>query len=269
MRWPVKIVLAVVLLALASIICWQVLRVREPVYQGRTLSPWLQEYVSADSLPLTDEKTATMNRAGNAVRHIGTNAVPFLVAMAGAKDSFLKRVIIIVVRNQSIIQVHLRTDKEKRQMAVFGFYALGPVGRDAVPALIDLVKDEDADVRITATDCLGNIGPDAKAAVPFLLPYLNSTNRMIAWDATVNMGRIHMEPALVVPVLVSNLTATNISMRYHGTTIIALGKFGEHAKPAIPSIVAFLNDENEDNRSAATNALRLIDPEAAAKAGVK
>lgn len=271
MRKPVYIGLIVLIITVvARMMTWQVLRMREPVYQGKTLTTWLEEYRAADNpFPITEEKTATMGRAGNAIRHIGTNAVPFLVEKARAKDSPLKRLITIVVRNQSLIRIHFRTDKEKRQMAVFGFYALGPLGKDAVPALIDLVKDVDPNVRLSAADCLGNIGPDAKAAVPLLLPYVNSTSRIVAWDTTVNLGRIHMEPALVVPAIVTNLTATNISMRYRGTTIAALGKFGEHAKAAVPFIVPFLNDADEDNRSEATNALKAIDSEAAAKLGVK
>jgi HEAT repeat protein len=78
-----------------------------------------------------------------------------------------------------------------------------------------------------------------------------------------------MEPELVVPALVQHLGATNISMHYRGFTIDALAKFGERAKEAVPHLLPFLNDADEDNRSSATNALKAIDADAAAKAGVK
>jgi hypothetical protein len=51
--------------------------------------------------------------------------------------------------------------------------------------------------------------------------------------------------------------------------IWALAELGTHAKSAIPTLVALLNDGDADFRSRATNALKQIDPEAAAKAGVK
>jgi hypothetical protein len=40
----VQIALAVVLVILAGVIGWQGLRLREPVYQGRRLSDWLNAY---------------------------------------------------------------------------------------------------------------------------------------------------------------------------------------------------------------------------------
>jgi hypothetical protein len=269
MRKRVQIALAVLLVVIAGIIGWQVLRGREPVYEGKGLTVWLEEYLAADNpFPVTEEKTATMGRAGIAIRHMGTNAVPFLMEMARAKDSVPKRLIEIIARHQSLIRWQLRTDHEKRQMAVFGFYALGSIGNEAIPALVTLLHDQDSDVRLSAADCLGNIGPEAKIAVPLLLPFVNDTNRIVAWDTTVNLGRIHMEPALVVPVLIERLSSSN-AMRYRGTTIYALSKFGEHAKSAIPFIVPYLSDGNDDTRSEATNAIKAIDPEAAAKAGVK
>ena len=266
----VKFALAVLAAVLLAVAVWQCLRSGEPSYQGRTLTAWLVDYLGADDpFPITEEKKATMQRAGDAIRDMGTNAVPHLIKMVNAKDSTLTRIITIIAQHQSMVRVNLRTEKEKRQMAVFGFYALGAKGKSAVPALVELLNSQDQDVRLSAADCLGNIGPDAKAAVPLLLPYLNSTNRIVAWDTTLNLGRIHMEPELVVPVLVQQLVATNISMRYRGTTIGALAEFGERAKEAVPHLIPFLTDADEDKRASATNALKTIDAVAAAKAGVR
>ncbi|HWQ91319.1 MAG TPA: HEAT repeat domain-containing protein [Clostridia bacterium] len=266
----VKLALAVLAAVLLALAVWQCLRSGEPSYQGRTLTAWLLDYVAADKpFPITEEEKATMHRAGDAIRDMGTNAVPHLIKLVSAKDSSFKHIITIIAQHQSIVRVNLRTEKEKRQMAVFGFYALGPMGKSAVPALVELLNSQDHDVRLSAADCLGNIGPDAKAAVPLLLPYLNSTNRIVAWDTTVNLGRIHMEPELVVPALVQHLVATNISMHYRGTTIDALARFGEQGKEAVPHLIPFLTDTDEGNRFSATNALKTIDADAAAKAGVR
>jgi len=40
-------------------------------------------------------------------------------------------------------------------------------------------------------------------------------------------------------------------------------------KPAVPSLLRLLDDEDQGTRCSATNALKLIDPEAAARAGVR
>jgi HEAT repeat protein len=267
MRKLVQIALAVLLVVVGSVIAWQVLRLREPVYQGKTLNAWLQEYVAADNqFPVTEEKAASLRRAGDGIRRIGTNALPFLVQMARAKDSPFKRFITAAARNQSLIRVHLRTDKEIRDLAVVGFYALGPIGKDAVPVLVELLNGQDRDVRLIGADCLGNIGPDAKVAVPALLSFLNNTSRDVRFATTVNLGRIHMDAALVVPILITNLTKSNAILPI---TINVLGKFEQEAKPATFALLQFLNHENEYVRVEATNALKKIDPEAAAKAGVR
>ena len=81
MRKRVYIALAVLLVILAGVIAWQVLRKpepkREPVYHGKGLRAWLNEYLTTgDSL-----------RAEAAVRQIGANAIPTLLDMLRTKDS--------------------------------------------------------------------------------------------------------------------------------------------------------------------------------------
>ena len=49
--------------------------------------------------------------------------------------------------------------------------ALGRIGRDAVPALITALQDDDNDVRRWAAEALGNIGAQARDAVPALTDY--------------------------------------------------------------------------------------------------
>ena len=83
MRKRVQVALAFVLVATAGVIVWQGLREREPVYQGKPLSVWLQRYNTHGSFiglrpePMADE----------AVRQIGTNAIPTLLHMLRAHDS--------------------------------------------------------------------------------------------------------------------------------------------------------------------------------------
>jgi HEAT repeat protein len=48
-----------------------------------------------------------------------------------------------------------------------------------------------------------------------------------------------------------------------------LARIGTNAQQTVPDLIPMLNDSNALIRSAATNALKAIDPEAAAKAGVK
>jgi hypothetical protein len=83
-RKPLKIVLAIVLVAIAGAIAWQILRTREPSYQGRSLGSWLTAYYPVtQKTPATERarKAEEMRKAHEAVRQIGTDALPTLLRM--------------------------------------------------------------------------------------------------------------------------------------------------------------------------------------------
>ena len=267
MRKWAKFALAISVVAVVGVLVWQSLRQREPFYEGRSLRAWLIDFNT--SFPWLPGQDAEKNlRAGEAIRRIGTNALPFLVEMARAKDSSLSSLIGSLAMKQNLIRARFWTENDEHQLAASGFQALGQTGAEAVPSLVALLHDPDLLLRLNAAGCLGNIGPDAKAAIPALLPLLNNKSRMVAWDTTLNLGKIHMEPDLVVPALIEKLGALEASS-YRGTVMSALGRFGKLATPAIPAILPFLHDADNNIRTEATNALKAIDAEAAAKAGVK
>ena len=70
MRWPLKIALAVGLVVLAGLITWQLMRVREPVYQGKPLTFWLSERIHGNM----DEygRAYALATSRDAVQAIGT-----------------------------------------------------------------------------------------------------------------------------------------------------------------------------------------------------
>ena len=65
------------------------LRSKEPSYQGRSLTDWLNDYARTQYandpepwIPLwTEEDKAVRTRSENAIRKIGTNALPVLLKM--------------------------------------------------------------------------------------------------------------------------------------------------------------------------------------------
>jgi HEAT repeat protein len=85
----------------------------------------------------------------------------------------------------------------------------------------------------------------------------------------MSLARIHAEPELVVPALINSLNDPYSSPE-KWVILNGLGRFGTNAKPAVPTLVALLNGQYPRSvKSAAALALRSIDPEAAAKAGLK
>jgi len=71
---------------------------------------------------------------------------------------------------------------------------LGPLGKPAVPCLIDLLSDVDEDVRAQAADCLGNIGPTASEAESKLLLCANDPSDVVECSAISVLARIKAKP---------------------------------------------------------------------------
>jgi HEAT repeat protein len=260
-----KVALGIWFVTVSGVVFWQFLGRSEPLYDRKPLTAWLQK--EPEFFEEAEEKGSDGWRAVIAIRHIGQDAVPYLVEMARVKDSPLKKLIISAFPFEQPISGIIRPAKETRQMAVFGFYALGPMGKDAVPALIELLRDKDIGVRYHAAQCLGYIGPDAESAIPQLLLLSNQPDRVLAWTAMSSVGKIHKGSSVVVPALITNLLSTNRLL--YDRTMLALGDFGGQAQAAAPFILPFLNDADELIRADAASVLKQIVPEVAAKAGIQ
>src|SRR5262249_14427422 len=118
---------------------------------------------------------------------------------------------------------------------------------------------------------LNAMGPEAqRTAIPIFVRVAGSSDaaeRDVATWALFSVDAEHANQRLVVPALVNALADTNFVIRLLAAT--CLGDFGANAQPAVPVLVRLLNDPTSRVRPDATNALRKIDPEAAARAGVK
>src|SRR5258705_13434672 len=104
-------------------------------------------------------RSSNQQEADKAVREIGTNALPYLLKLAGRKDSALKQRFFSIYRRQSWLKLPIHDAQFYRVEATCGFAALHEKARPAVPALIRLLKDEDYQVREIAANDLGMIGP--------------------------------------------------------------------------------------------------------------
>jgi HEAT repeat protein len=159
-----------------------------------------------------------------------------------------------------------------RQLATEALGQFGADARPAVPALIEIYDRNTAESSHAVT-ALGLIGPAAKPAVPTLVRGLANTepDSEFRLQCIWALGRIHAEPELAVPALMDSLgetlSDTDVRVRLFSTT--ALGQYGPDARPAVPLLTNLLQDPNPNVRLEATNALKLIDPAAAAQAGIK
>src|SRR5579872_4898885 len=91
-----RIVLIVLFAAILGGFAWDVLRQREPVYQGKPLSVWLEGY---------ERGGWARQNADEAVRQAGTNAIPTLLRMLQEKDSPMMLKLVALARRQHFIKI--------------------------------------------------------------------------------------------------------------------------------------------------------------------
>jgi hypothetical protein len=261
----------------------------EPRYQGMRLGAWLERISvisEARRTPMTDHDRVQLSQAQDAVRHIGVRAIPQLLKWADATNE---------IRLYSM---------PAYQMARIGFQTLGPAAQPAVPrlanlltnkspllrgnALVDLAAigngaasalpsvlkclttDPVLYIRYWAAGLVGSIGTnDPDQVIPVLASLLNPTNDpTLRINSMESLTKFQAQADQVVPILAGLLNSTNdLDTRVNGLQYLA--RFRALARSAVPTIVLCLNDESPAIRMAATNALRVIDREAAIASGVR
>src|SRR5260221_387214 len=135
--------------------------------------------------------------------------------------------------------------------------ALGKLGEDAIPDLIEAMSDGDAYVRAGAAKALGTLG--ATTAVPFLIDALRDKDFLVGMDAAEALGKIgdtRAVPALIEAVY--NEDDEYGILRFYD--VIALGELKDSA--AIPILLKALHDKSRNVRSRAAWALGEIGSDA-------
>lgn len=182
--------LAALAAALVGVIAWQAAQPSEPVYKGKPLSLWLRNYTTYDHYGWIYPRRAP--QADEAVRQIGTNAIPTLLRLLRARDSALELKLVNLVRWQHVLEIKFTPADEWNLAAVMGFAALGTNAQSAVPALIEMATPSDAS-RICAIRALGYIGPSAKQAVPTLLRWAFNSDTEVSRVARLALYRVDPE----------------------------------------------------------------------------
>ncbi|MDF1665496.1 MAG: HEAT repeat domain-containing protein [Planctomycetota bacterium] len=119
--------------------------------------------------------------------------------------------------------------------------AIGPASAPAVPALIKCLKTRDSEFLPHGVEALGDIGPKAAAAVPALIEILITKPPIMIDTFDTIQYKWPMSPS-----------------KAKIAAIVALGKIGPAAAPAIPKLVAFLS--NPWTGEATISALGKIGP---------
>jgi hypothetical protein len=299
----IMVVVGCLVLASAAALFWP--REREPRYNGRSLSELIGLH-ALDMYGSNDTRYGSAMEAGAAVRHIGTNALPYLMKWIRHQPPPWKRGFYTLLSRlpDSFIPSFMERDGDRvASAALEGFRILGAEASPTIPELMRMTKDgkTPANTLEGAQYALAFIGEDAlgpvlaavgdpncpnrehfvwsiylmgayhrptngTAAVPVLIQCLKDKDLEVAAIASMSLGMLRLEPNLVVPALTECLQHPDARVR--SAAAKSLGRFADQARSAVPSLLSALNDTNVLVSMTASNALYTIDPKALAKAGL-
>jgi hypothetical protein len=144
---------------------------KEPSYQGRTLTQWL-EWSTEDSRYLyifaSDRPDPDFLSTRAAVQAMGTNAIPFLLEWSCASNSKAGAKIISWL-NKHLSERHQIWDAQQRQVASdMGFGLLGDKARSAWPLFVQWTYDKNPERRSLGLHLLVTTKADKEITLPVL-----------------------------------------------------------------------------------------------------
>jgi len=180
----VTIVIAVLLLVGAALYLFPP-STPEPVYGGRKLSEWLPDYNYAT----TSERHL---RAEDAVRHIGTNALPFLLNWIDYQDTTAmtqaRRAYNEVQHTTRRGRFWYNNRKERAYQAAHAIVTLGPEANATVPLLSRMLTADGDDRSRNAAYTLAHLGTNGVPPLQAALTNTNSNVRKVATNALQRMA---------------------------------------------------------------------------------
>jgi HEAT repeat protein len=261
------LLLALFLLAIGGLI-WIVSGEREPAYQGKTLSQWMKGYEPNKDDETIDDARRREKDADNAIRHIGTNALPFLAKMFTAKDSKLKEKLMALTQRQSLIKFNFTPASDKHFLAVRGLGALGKDGAPLIPMLTRSLDDNNPETRYFAALAIARTGI---AGLKTLTNALASTNQRVrSFIATVfgqyreaddgdwlvaqlSKGELAFALGRIIPILLELVKDSDIGVEFRA--ISSLGQIRQQPEVVVPVLINILENPLDKCRWEATRAL--------------
>ena len=269
-------ILSITLVAILAIVMIPLLigpRVPDPHYQNKPLSAWLKD--------LGGGNREKQTRAEEAIRNIGTNALPMLLKELRAQDPLGWQVWHRILPRKAYTVAADRIHPADRALRVLGpeaeaalpallqiaadpqcgddrpRRALAAIGPRAVAPMISALTNSNERVRSCAALVLTSIGPSDRDAAAALLRSLSDPDARVRAHAAGGLSRIGADPEIAIPALIERLSDTDSYVRF--CAVMSLGEFGERATSAVPALQSLESDQSPKVRQQALDAVRRIE----------
>lgn len=233
---------AVVVVLLLGFLVVSLKHSREPRFQGRRISLWLEDFAAQKSVPVDQ-----------ALREAGTNALPFVVQELEKSDSpwqtGYRR---LWFKCPAPLQKILPTPKPPLAV-VHGANAFFYIGTNSLASAIALLQHKSPTVRQAAAwgiCTLRRQSPTANQAIPALTTALNDPDQYVRFYALLAFTEMGADASNAVPAITAVLApvttnaVTNINFALYAAAARSLGKIGPAAMSALPALEAALQAPN-------------------------
>jgi len=206
---------------------------------------------SPAALPTVD-KLITLSREGTAsVRRNAVSALGKIGITAGPKML------------QALSDALQDRTQPVRAAAAKALTTIGPPAKETVPALKLAIDRPLFHARVPAALAVWKISGDAEYVVRVLLEEFQTINA--PWEVAAAFSELGESGASAVPGLIDLLKAEQAVIRLFVVDVLA--KLGVASKPALPALRSHLEDDNEDVRAAAREAIEVIEGKSSDKSG--
>jgi hypothetical protein len=213
---------------------------KEPVYQGKTLTQWINEAHDVGIFEQTEETDAAMSA-------FGTNAVPFLLNEFTRPIRRWRGRLYAWVNGHPSVKIHLRTDEARVRVGGLGLILLGTNAAPALPVLARYLDDPHR--RGFVRDmfyCQGD------AALPYLAAAFASTNAAAITNVLVVLQYMAHRSVAAQEAFAAALSHPSPTVR---AAAVPWSDVLTNHGDVVPRLVALANDPSPLVRQAATNQL--------------
>lgn len=232
-----RIAFAAAIAAVLALAGWFVIHSREPQYDGKKLSHWLRQLELAQ-----DIESLEWQAAARAVREMGTNTLPWLIAPLRTSDPQWKAQTVEWFREVLNKDLSNRLVTRDRQRSLIALHVLGPLARPLIPEIAAMMTNANPDIVDSAFAALMRIG--SPECVPVLVNTLTNGSAILRPATIVSLGSLRGVSRDAVPALVTLLSdrQQNESVRVEAAR--ALGMIGRNPQFAVPALICALSDTN-------------------------
>jgi hypothetical protein len=249
--------------AAVAITIGEALRDREPRCKGKSLGAWLHEAYTQ-----YNGHGRPYGEAVEAIKQIGTNAIPFLLTGLRYETPQWQHNLISTIPplrplqfrenerpEEALLGFHILGEQAKgtipeltralagtnRALAYNACCALGWIGKDSIPVLLDCLTNRTAYTNGVALSVLLSpaweaLGPAASTTLSVLLAHLDDKDIQVARASTGLLGTFAENQigadAIIIPALIKGLDSTNA----WDEAANSLRRFKGRARPALPRL---------------------------------